>query len=85
MDRSNKFLSGIESYRQMSPEDKKRYRREKLVDNSLYIFLVGAIIIIQIQRIAIRLLTHNHALRFVCVFSLCQIIPRGCGVFNVQR
>ncbi len=32
----------------MSPEDKKRYRREKLVDNSLYIFLVGAIILIQI-------------------------------------
>lgn len=32
----------------MSREDRKRYRREKLVDNSLYIFLVGAIIIIQI-------------------------------------
>lgn len=48
MDRSNKFLSGIQSYRQMSREDRKRYRREKLVDNSLYIFLVGAIIIIQI-------------------------------------
>lgn len=48
MDRSNKFLSGITSYRQMSREDRKRYRREKLVDNSLYIFLVGAIILIQI-------------------------------------
>ena len=32
----------------MSREDRKRYRREKLVDNSLYIFLVGAIILIQI-------------------------------------
>lgn len=32
----------------MSREDKRRYRREKLVDNSLYIFLVGAIILIQI-------------------------------------
>lgn len=32
----------------MSREDRKRYRKEKLVDNSLYIFLVGAIIIIQI-------------------------------------
>ena len=32
----------------MSPEDKKRYRRELLIDNSLYIFLIGAIIIIEI-------------------------------------
>lgn len=48
MERSRNILSGISAYRQMSREDKRRYRREKLVDNSLYIFLVGAIILIQI-------------------------------------
>ena len=42
------MLSGLKEYRAMSPEDKKRRRREFLIDNSLYIFLIAAIIAIEI-------------------------------------
>ena len=48
MERSFKMLSGLKEYRAMSPEDKKRRRREFLIDNSLYIFLIAAIIAIEI-------------------------------------
>lgn len=40
--------STIGEYRSMSRDDKKRYRRELLIDNSLYIFLIGAIVIIEL-------------------------------------
>ena len=39
----------IAAYKDMPAEDKKRFRRELLIDNSLYIFLIGAIIIIEIM------------------------------------
>ncbi len=48
MEKSKSVLSKINAYREMSGEDKKRYRREMLIDNSLYIFLIAAIILIQI-------------------------------------
>ena len=48
MGKSNSILSKINAYRALPAEDKKRRRREILIDNSLYIFLVGAIILIQI-------------------------------------
>lgn len=48
MKMTNNITSKLERYKSLSDEDKKRYRRELLIDNSLYIFLVGAIIIIEI-------------------------------------
>lgn len=48
MEKNLPVFSKINAYREMSKDEKKRYRREKLIDNSLYIFLIGAILLIQI-------------------------------------
>lgn len=36
------------AYRALPPDERRRRRRELLIDNSLYIFLIGAIVIIEI-------------------------------------
>ena len=45
---NNPISSRLEEYKALDAADKKRYRRELLIDNSLYIFLIGAIILIEV-------------------------------------
>ncbi len=48
MEKSKSKVPFFARYREMGPEERRRYRRELLVDNSLYIFLIAAIIVIEI-------------------------------------
>ncbi len=38
------LFQGLRGYKELSPEEKKRKRKEFLIDNSLYMFLIAAII-----------------------------------------
>lgn len=48
MEKSLNPLTKVKQWRALSADEKKRRRREFLIDNSLYIFLIGAIIAIEI-------------------------------------
>ena len=48
MEKTSSIAAKVRSYRELPPEEKKRRRRELLIDNSLYIFLIAAIIVIEI-------------------------------------
>lgn len=47
MEKISQVTAKLRSYRELPPEEKKRRRRELLIDNSLYIFLIAAIIVIE--------------------------------------
>jgi methyl-galactoside transport system permease protein len=44
------MFKAIERYREMSPAQKKRCRKEFIINNSLYMFLIAAVIVIGILR-----------------------------------
>lgn len=44
------MIKAIERYRQMSPEQRKGYRKEFFINNSLYMFLIAAVIVIGFLR-----------------------------------
>ena len=48
MKKTSSIAAKVRSYRALPLEEKKRRRRELLIDNSLYIFLIAAIIVIEI-------------------------------------